>query len=218
LLSLPSRCDCIDGPEDLRVGIGSGRFSAPGGKNHHKKSDEASFIHLEDEYKSRPPGWGRAKTCHPIYCRYSALHMPKATDFPAIGKVLSRDDTSVLFNPQNTTYELKLMTSNYDGPIGQRVEGFIVVSARKVYTVPSGGNFIQPIFGPPRIVQGRVKYLDEKEMVVQAGAPIIVQLPMEEDAFDLVNGDLMVASLVNVVALPGARFFQGVEAATARPT
>ncbi|HEV8292608.1 MAG TPA: hypothetical protein VGP94_11825, partial [Tepidisphaeraceae bacterium] len=97
-------------------------------------------------------------------------------------------------------------------------EGFIIVSARKIYTVPSGGNFIQPIFGPPRIIQGRVKYLDEKEMVVQAGAPIIVQLPVEEDAYDLASGDLMVASLVNVVALPGARFFQGVEAATARAT
>jgi len=132
--------------------------------------------------------------------------MPKATDFPAVGKVLSRDDTSLLFNPQNSNYELKLSIANYDGPVGQRIEGLIIVSARKVYTVPSGGNFIQPIFGPPRIIQGRVKYLDEKEMVVQAGAPIIVQLPAAEDAYDLANGDLMVASLVNVVALPGARF------------
>ena len=132
--------------------------------------------------------------------------MPKATEFPAIGKVLSRDDTSVLFNPQNTNYEFELEIGKYDGPIGQRIEGFIVVSARKVYTVPSGGNFIQPIFGPPRIVQGRVKYLDEKEMVVQAGTHIIVQLPVDEDAYDLASGDLTVASLVNVVALPGAKF------------
>jgi hypothetical protein len=132
--------------------------------------------------------------------------MPKAIDFPAVGKVLSRDDTSLLFNPQNSNYELKLAIANYDGPVAQRVEGLIIVSARKIYTVPSGGNFIQQIFGPPRVIQGRVKYLDEKEMVVQAGAPIIVQLPAAEDAYDLANGDLMVASLVNVVALPGARF------------
>jgi hypothetical protein len=144
--------------------------------------------------------------------------MPKATDFPAVGKVLSRDDTSLLFNPQNTNYELKLAIANYDGPVGQRIEGLIIVSARKIYTVPSGGNFIQPIFGPPRIIQGRVKYLDEKEMVVQAGAPIIVQLPAAEDAYDLANGDLMVASLVNVVALPGAKFMLAAEALTARAT
>jgi hypothetical protein len=86
------------------------------------------------------------------------------------------------------------------------VEGQVRVSARKVYTVPSGGNFISPIFGPPRIVQGRVRYLDEKEMVVQAGTSVIVELPADEHAYDLVNGDLTVGSLVNVVVLPGARF------------
>jgi hypothetical protein len=131
--------------------------------------------------------------------------MPKATDFPAIGKVLSLDDTSVVFNPHNTNYELKLLAPNYTGPLNQRIEALITVSARKLYTVPSGGNFISPIFGPPRIIQGRVKYLDETQMVVQAGAPIIVQLPINADAFDFVNGDLTVASLVNAVVLPGAR-------------
>jgi hypothetical protein len=140
--------------------------------------------------------------------------MPKTTDFPAVGKVLSRDDTSILFNPLNTNYEWKLLAGNYAGPIGSRIEGFISVTARKVYTVPSGGNFVQPIFGPPRIVQGRVKYLDEKEMVIHASAPIIVQLPADQDAFDLSNGDLMVGSLANVVALPGATFELAAVAAT----
>jgi hypothetical protein len=144
--------------------------------------------------------------------------MPKATDFPAVGKILSRDDTSVVFNPQNTNYELKLQIANYSGPIAQRIEGFITISARKLYTVPSGGNFIAPIFGPPRIVQGRVKYLDEKEMVVQAGTQIIVQFPADEDAYDFANGDLTVASLVNVVALPGAKFTQAAEALVAKTT
>src|SRR4051812_8563887 len=153
----------------------------------------------------RAAGDGR-KACQRICGRYSGLSMPKATDFPAVGKVLSRDDASVTFNPQNTTYELKLQVPNYAGPIGQRAEAVITTSARKVYTVPSGGNFIQPIFGPPRIIQGRVKYLDEREMVVHGGAPVIVQLPAGEDAFDLANGDLTFASLANVVALPGAKF------------
>ena len=67
-------------------------------------------------------------------------------------------------------------------------------------------------------MQGRVKYLDDKEMVVQAGTHIIVQLPTETDAFDFANGDLTVASLVNVVALPGANFVIATEAATALAT
>jgi len=142
--------------------------------------------------------------------------MSKTSDFPAVGKVLSRDDTSVVFNPLNTNYELKLQIANYAGPIGQRVEAFIGVTARKVYTVPSGGNFIQPIFGPPRVIQGRVKYLDEREMVIHASTPIIVQLPSDQNAFDLANGDLMVGSLANVVAMPGAKFSLAVETATAK--
>jgi hypothetical protein len=134
--------------------------------------------------------------------------MAKMSDFPAVGVVLEKraDDVSVVFRPRETTYEIELGAKNYDGPIGKRVEGYVRVSARKVYTVPSGGNFIAPIFGTPRIVQGRVRYLDEKEMVVQAGTSVIVELPADEDAYDLVSGDLTVGSLVNVVVMPGARF------------
>ena len=143
--------------------------------------------------------------------------MPKATDFPAIGVIKSIDENFIVFLPRNSSYELSLLnTAKCQGPVGVRVEGFIRLAARKIYTVPSGGNFISPIFGPPRIVQGRVRYLDETEMVVQAGAPVIVELPKNEDAYDLVRGDLTVSSLVNVVALPGARFELAVAAAVAR--
>src|SRR5204863_1682412 len=127
--------------------------------------------------------------------------------FPTRGKVIAVQDGMVVFTPRDTTYEMHLRTPKaYTGPLNTPVDALIRLSARKLYTVPSGGNFITPIFGPPRIVQGRVKYLDEKEMVVQAGTSIIVQLPAQEDAYDLASGDLTVASLVNVVALPGAKF------------
>src|SRR5437762_1307461 len=143
--------------------------------------------------------------------------MPNATDFPAAGVIKSIDNDGLIFCPQNSAYERRLLNAaKSTGPIGVRVEGYIRLAARKIYTVPSGGNFISPIFGPPRIVQGRVRYLDDSEMVVQAGAPVIVELPKDESAYDLVRGDLTVASLVNVVALPGARFELAVIAAVAR--
>ena len=47
------------------------------------------------------------------------------------------------------------------------VEALVRVRARKVWTVPSGGLFVAPIFGPPRIVQGRVRALDEHEIVIR---------------------------------------------------
>jgi len=133
--------------------------------------------------------------------------MPSSTEFPARGKVIRVDDDAVIFAPSNTTYELKLLTAGrYDGPVDQLVDGYIRGNARKLWTVASGGNFITPIQGPTRIVQGRIKYIDGKTMVVQAGAPVIVELPTAETARDLNNGPLAVGQLVNCTILPGASF------------
>jgi hypothetical protein len=53
-------------------------------------------------------------------------------------------------------------------------------------------------------VQGRIKYLDEKMMVVQAGVPVVVELPTVDTSCDLNAGPLAVGSLVNVALAPGA--------------
>ena len=80
------------------------------------------------------------------------------------------------------------------------------MKARKIYTVPSGGLFVTPIFGPPRIIQGRIRALDQKSMVLHAGGNITVDFPEDDAAFDLVNGGLAVGKMANVVAFPGATF------------
>lgn len=133
--------------------------------------------------------------------------MASLTDYPAVGKVLSVGDGHVLFNPAGTNYELKLTTDvKYSAPLNQRIECLIRTAARKVYTVPSGGNFIAPIFGPPRTLQGRILYADDRHLVLKAGTHVIVELPLTEDAVDLAVGGLRVGAIANVVALPGARF------------
>ncbi len=133
--------------------------------------------------------------------------MPSSTDFPARGKVIRVEDAAVIFLPSNTNYELKLVTAGrYDGPIDTVLEAFIQATGRKLWTVPSGGNFVAPIFGPPRIVQGRIKYLDQTTMVVQAGVPVRIMLPSAESSFDLNTGALAVGTLVNATVLPGTMF------------
>ena len=133
--------------------------------------------------------------------------MAFSSDFPARGKVIDVRDHIVVFQPHGTTYELHLRTEEpYGGPRDAPIFGLIRGSARKVYTVPSGGNFIQPIFGPPRIVQGRVRFMDQRAMVVQAGAPIIIDLPAADSAIDLNEGPIRVNHLVNAIVLPGAKF------------
>jgi hypothetical protein len=124
----------------------------------------------------------------------------------AAGKVTSAGEGKVVFAPAGTNYELHLLCPRYAGPLSKPVRGTIRVTARKLWTVPSGGNWIQPIFGPPRIIQGRVRALAATHLIVQAGAPIRVDLPDDDIVFDLANGPISVGVIVNVTALPGASF------------
>src|SRR5262245_39720228 len=88
--------------------------------------------------------------------------MSHLMDFPARGKVIEVRDRTVVFQPQGTTYQMHVTTEDrYAGPLHEPVVANIRVNARKVYTVPSGGAFIQPIFGEPRIIQGRVRFADD---------------------------------------------------------
>ncbi len=129
----------------------------------------------------------------------------KSVEYPARGKVIRTSDRTTVFAPTNTNYELHLESLQpYRGPIGEVVSVAIRAQARKVYTVPSGGGFITPLFGPPKIIQGRALDVRENAVVIRAGVPITVQLPAEDDAVDLSEGPIAVGSLVNAVILPGA--------------
>src|SRR4051812_40155440 len=104
--------------------------------------------------------------------------MPTPTDFPARGKIIEVRNQIAVFQPANTNYQIHLeFTGDGKPEVSTRpIDCLIRVDARKVYTVPSGGNFISPIFGPPRTIQGRVKFADNTTIVVQAGVPIICTL------------------------------------------
>jgi len=131
--------------------------------------------------------------------------MPSPTDFPAKGRVIDVRDTLVVFQPAGTAYELHLQTvSPYTGPTDQIIECFIRVKARKVYTVPSGGNFVTPIQGTPRIIQGRVQFVDNTTVVVHAVVPMIVELPLADTQIELSEGRITTGHMLNVVMLPGA--------------
>ena len=126
----------------------------------------------------------------------------------AKGKVLEVRPGRVVFQPRGTNYELHLNVAGrgYAGPTRKPILGAIRATARKVYTVPSGGLFIAPILGQPKTLQGRVVTLNGEEMVVHAGGPVTVALPEDGHAIELGHGPLAAGSLVNVVLEPGASF------------
>jgi hypothetical protein len=138
-----------------------------------------------------------------VHPRYIVFAMTE-TAIVAKGKVIESKPDFVVFQPSGTTYQLHLRVTGYSGPVGSPVECVIRVQARKVYSVPSGGNFIQPIFGPPRIIQGRVRTIEGQQIVVHAAVPITVSLPADAHAIDLNSGAIAEGAMVNVVALPGA--------------
>ncbi len=133
--------------------------------------------------------------------------MPTPSDFPARGKIIDVRDGFVVFQPENTTYELHLKTQGaYDGPVNRPIEGLIHVKARKIWTVTGGGLWVAPITGRPRTIQGRVRHIEGNQLVVHAGTPYIINLPEGDAPLSLLTGPIAVNHMINVVAFPGARF------------
>lgn len=121
------------------------------------------------------------------------------------GTVRSAGGGKAVLGVDDTNYELHVECQ--DGlTVGQRVRGTVTVRATKVWTVAAGGSFITPLVGVPRMIQGRVKSVDGKRLIVQAGTPVCVELPQERSSLDLKNGELVPGVMVNMGVLPGARF------------
>ena len=130
--------------------------------------------------------------------------MPAATEYATRGKIIDVKEGVIVFNPRGTTYQLHLKHTGETPPLNQPVDLVIRGMARKVWTVASGGNFITPIVGPCKIVQGRVKSVTDSELVVHAGANFVIALPKADSAVDLPVGAITVGKMVNVTLLPGA--------------
>jgi hypothetical protein len=132
--------------------------------------------------------------------------MPSPLDFPARGRILRIENGLVVFNPAATTYEIHLASAGPEmpRPTPYMVSAYVRATARKVWTMPGGGNFVTPIFGPPKVVQGRVRYLEERLAVIQAGLPVHVALPADSVDYDLERGPVVVGGIINATTFPGA--------------
>lgn len=131
--------------------------------------------------------------------------MSNEMDLPARGKVKEVRDGIVVFVPGGSNYELHL-EGKYDGPIGEPIDCVVRAKARKVYTVPSGGNFIVPIVGPLRIIQGRVMRGSDRQLTLKAAIPVTIDLPSNDSAIDLDEGAIANGKMVNATLCSGATF------------
>lgn len=79
----------------------------------------------------------------------------------------------IVFSVPNTSYELHLRpTAEVSTPAGKRLIGIVRAQARRIDVVQTGGQYMEPVAGRPRRVQGTVLAIQSGAVVVDAGIPI----------------------------------------------
>ena len=129
-------------------------------------------------------------------------------DHATKGDVIAVNGSAVVFQPLNTTYNLHLQPAGGTAPVAGPLAAVVRATARKVYTVPSGGLFVSPIMGVPKILQGRVIAAAGGYITLDCGVIINIKLPTIAGSVDMARGPISVGSLVNVVATAGTTLEQ----------
>lgn len=115
------------------------------------------------------------------------------------------DDGVVLALP-GTDYRLRLVLRAplpASAEVGKPIEGRVWVEPSRVDSARAGGRFIEPVYGRPRRLQGRVLAIDPEAnaLVVHCGCPVIVPLNRPQRATDFEP-----AGMVSFGVEPGAAF------------
>jgi hypothetical protein len=93
-----------------------------------------------------------------------------------------------------TEYVLDLVAGGAtSAPVGKRVNGVVSGRAQKLHRAHAGGEFIEPVEGHPRIVQGRVRETDPtgNRLLLQAVVPMWITLSADQSARSFLAGDIV---------------------------
>lgn len=107
------------------------------------------------------------------------------------GELLESSEGFIVLGLPGTDYRLHLVV---DQPIatepGKRIDGRIRARARRVDVATSGGRYVEPVFGRPRRVQGRIAAVDPQanSITVHCGCPFICELTANQRASDFPLG------------------------------
>ncbi|USN98326.1 MAG: hypothetical protein H6810_09095 [Phycisphaeraceae bacterium] len=80
----------------------------------------------------------------------------------------------------NTNYRVHLLpVGEITAEVGRRIQGVIRAEAKRVDVVKTGGKYIDPVYGRPRRVQGRIVETDTSRNTLTVdvgGAPFVCRL------------------------------------------
>ena len=118
-------------------------------------------------------------------------------------RLLEKADGRIVVGLGSTNYQLHLTaTAPIAAATGHRVRGVIGLKVWKVDRLVNTGNFIEPIYGRPRRVQGHVAGAIGNSLVVKCcGCLMRCDLPERYAA-----GDFQVGEPLGLDILPGATF------------
>ena len=107
--------------------------------------------------------------------------MPQAAAISTVpstsGVLVSGTEGMIELGLPGSEYRLRLAVARpIEAAAGARIKGVIRARAKRVDVTRTGGRFVEPIFGRPRRLQGRIIGGDAEanEIVVAAGGPIFV--------------------------------------------
>jgi hypothetical protein len=111
------------------------------------------------------------------------------------GTIDSITDDAVVVRIAHSKYQLHLAApaNGHNLEAGQRVHGIVRGEALRMHPAQGGGKFIEPVWGPPRIVAGVVLEADEAARTVTVDAVAIFKLtvPAEQKWNVLAPGTLV---------------------------
>ena len=99
----------------------------------------------------------------------------------------------VILSVPDNAYRIRLDWQGNSAPTTGRVKGTIRVHALRVHSAASGGRFIEPLMGAPRIVAGRVESIDQESATIalRSVVPMRVALECREDLAACSVGELV---------------------------
>lgn len=124
----------------------------------------------------------------------------------ATGVLAEKSPEKLVLAIPGSDYRLQLVpVGMINADINDRISGTISANAQRVDVIKAGGRFIEPVFGRPRRVQGRITGGDVKAntLTVLASVPVTVMLMPQQKA-----GQFAVGQMVSFDVKPGAGFQQ----------
>jgi len=112
-------------------------------------------------------------------------------------RLLGVEEGMVILGIPGTEYRLSMHLadgSSIDGAeTGRRIRGTVRGEALKVHNPSAGGNFIEPVDGHPRIVQGTVIATSPGtgDVLIDLVIPVWVRLTAAQSASTFATGDLL---------------------------